>query len=461
MPNSPDTLGERNVTLFLLFRVFFNARFYYPVFAIAYLDFGLSWTEFFALNAIWAIASIVLEVPSGALADQLGRRTLVITAGALMVVEMLIMCVMPFGGGPLVFGLFLLNRIISGAAEAAASGADEALAYDSIPEAEREDRWSKIQSRLIFLQAVGMVIALLFGAWGYRLNEVMGHLGVETNFSKEFTTRLPFWMCLATAIITFGITLMMREPEREVSDQNSPTIEASFRRTWRTGRWILQHMAPLFILLVLISYDSIVRLYYTVSSSYYRVIDIDPAHFGYIGVAGNLFGMVFAPVVGYMIAKRSVRFNYLFAAIVILIGLVGIAFQIPFWGVFVMFPLGMGMRHIHAATSQYLNRATDSEHRATVLSFRGLAMMLAYCLINLVAIVQVWLSGGSAIVAPSGEEEADRVNDAMIQTSSPWWWTWFLTVALLLLLFRYAVAKKPVDQMLARRVPSPGSSLES
>lgn len=31
-----------NVRLFVLFRLFFNARFYYPVFTILFLDYGLT-----------------------------------------------------------------------------------------------------------------------------------------------------------------------------------------------------------------------------------------------------------------------------------------------------------------------------------------------------------------------------------------------------------------------------------
>ena len=45
-----------------------------------------------------------------------------------MVAEMLALLFAPMNGGEYVFFLFALNRIISGLAEATASGADEALA---------------------------------------------------------------------------------------------------------------------------------------------------------------------------------------------------------------------------------------------------------------------------------------------------------------------------------------------
>ena len=123
---------NNNTKLFALFRVFFNCRFYYPIYLVMFLDFGLTISEFATLNLIWAIAIILLEVPSGALADHIGRKRLVILSAILMIGEISILIFTPVGS-PIVFWMFVINRILSGAAEAAASGADEALAYDSIP----------------------------------------------------------------------------------------------------------------------------------------------------------------------------------------------------------------------------------------------------------------------------------------------------------------------------------------
>ena len=97
--------------------------------------------QFGILNAVWALTIVLSEVPSGALADTIGRRKLLITAGLCMAVEMGVLLIATPGGGALVFYLFLVNRIISGIAEAAASGADEALVYDSLKSAGREIEW--------------------------------------------------------------------------------------------------------------------------------------------------------------------------------------------------------------------------------------------------------------------------------------------------------------------------------
>ena len=94
-----------NLKFFICFRMFFNARFYYPVFAIYFLEHGLTWEEFGILNGIWAITIILLEVPSGSLADTLGRKRLLVLAGICMVLEMLALLFAPMDGSAWVFSL--------------------------------------------------------------------------------------------------------------------------------------------------------------------------------------------------------------------------------------------------------------------------------------------------------------------------------------------------------------------
>ena len=84
-------LADRNRKRFIAFRVLFNARYYYPVLAVLFLDLGLSATEYTLLNFVWAIVIVVAEVPSGALADRVGRRPLIIAAAMCMVLEMTVL----------------------------------------------------------------------------------------------------------------------------------------------------------------------------------------------------------------------------------------------------------------------------------------------------------------------------------------------------------------------------------
>ena len=172
----------RNVRLFIAFRIFFNARFYYPIFTILFLDFGLTLEQFALLNAAWAAAIVLLEVPSGALADTFGRRNLLIVTGVLMVIEIALLCFVPLGNAGLLFAVFLVNRILSGAAEAAASGADEAIAYDTLKREGNALDWPQVLEKQMRMQSMAYIVAMSVGAAVYDpvlMQRVLNALGLN------------------------------------------------------------------------------------------------------------------------------------------------------------------------------------------------------------------------------------------------------------------------------------------
>ncbi len=132
-------LQIRNVRCFLMFRSSYFARFYYPVFTLLYLDYGLTLSQFAMLNVVWAATIVLAEVPSGAFADTLGRKRLVVLSSIVMFIEIAMIAFVPTGNPTFVFIVFLINRVLSGLAMALASGADEALAYDTLKEQGKED----------------------------------------------------------------------------------------------------------------------------------------------------------------------------------------------------------------------------------------------------------------------------------------------------------------------------------
>src|SRR4029077_17177686 len=107
---------SRNIPLFIAFRVLFNARWYYPVLAVLFLDFGLSVEEYALSNVAWEFAIVGLKAAAGALADRFGRKCMVVLAAGLMVVEMTVFAFAPLGPSKLPFIVFLFNRFASGVA---------------------------------------------------------------------------------------------------------------------------------------------------------------------------------------------------------------------------------------------------------------------------------------------------------------------------------------------------------
>jgi MFS family permease len=384
-PNQADL--ERNIRGFILFRVFFNARFYYPVFTILFLDYGLTLEQFSILNLVWALTIVLAEVPSGALADLFGRKRLLVFASMLMFIEMALLTFVPVGESLLLFLVFLANRICSGLAEAAASGADEALAYDSLTNLGRESEWASILERTTRFMSGAFFINMILGALSYDhelVNSTLGFINESWELPVQFIIRLPIILTLITSCLVVFTTMRMTEPNPKEASQPSgsgdnsvwESIRKSFSQVLDAAGWTLNHRFVLFVILAALALDSVARQFVILASEYYRIIHIPTAWFGFIGAGMSLIGLVNARISKYLVAHRSPFFNLCVLSSILMTGLLGIMFTIPWFGI--LFAVGafsmMGM--VSFQSSYYLNREVDSAHRATVLSFRGLALNL-------------------------------------------------------------------------------------
>jgi MFS family permease len=378
-------MADHNCRQFVLFRVLFNSRFYYPVLAILFLDLGLSATEYTLLNFAWALAIVLAEVPFGVLADRIGRRPLVVAAGVLMVTEMLILAAAPRNGGLLLFSFCLINRILSGLAEALASGADESLAYDALAGEGRAGEWPKVLSRVMHWQAMGMVIAMLVGSAVYDpalLNRLAAGLGLALQLDQGDTLRFPIYLNLLTALGVLAVSLRMREPAfREGS--TLPSARQAIQSVLEAGRWIARSPMALFVIVGGLLIDSVIRLFLTFGSAYFRLIELPEASYGAIGAGMAGIGMLVSPLARRLVTSGSLLRSFGTLAVLALFGLLGLALHIPLWGVVFALPLSGAIAAVGFAVSHYLNAAVDSRHRATVLSFKGLAFNLGYGFVSL------------------------------------------------------------------------------
>ena len=379
--------AERNRKRFIAFRALFNARFYYPVLAVLFLDLGLSASEYSLLNFVWALVIVFAEVPSGVLADRIGRRPLIITAAICMVLEMLVLLLAPINGGLTLLLFCLVNRILSGSAESLASGADESLAYDSLAAESRSTEWPKVLADVMYWQSLAMVLAMLVGATVYDphlMNKALAILGSSVHLDQGITLRFPILLNLFSASVVLWLALGMREPALRHSATDSASPSGAWRSIVGAGKWILLTPQALFVIVGGVLIDSVVRVFLTFGSVFYRLIDLPEASFGLIGAATAGLGLVISPITRKLVSTGSLLRNYTILVVLTLIGLAGVALKIPFWGVLFAFPLAATMSALAFVISDTLNALVSSEQRATVLSFKGLIFNLGYGFASLI-----------------------------------------------------------------------------
>ncbi len=432
-------LSIPNIRFFILFRVLFNARFYYPVFTILFLDFGLTIEQFALLNSVWAASIVLAEVPSGALADIVGRKQLLVAASVLMMMEMALIGFVPLGNVELIFWVFFINRIFSGLAEALASGADEALAYDTLVELDQQEDWPYVLDYQMRAKSAGFVGAMTIGALVYdpeMVNRLLSFAGTNLMVSQQVCMRFPIYLTMLLAVLLVITTSRLEEPlhlkkaDGLSGDLFSKIMEA-VRLMMGSVRWIVRTGFALSVICFAMAYDHVLRLMVTMTSQYYRLIDLPEASFGVIGSAMALLGLFIPKLARWMVGRFSPVQNMYWLTGLTFFALLGISRFFPYFGVIPVALLTVAMMCTSFFSSHYLNRITASERRATVPSFKGLALNLAYGFIGILYTVLISLMRGNLNETLPNLSEQQIINISFIESIG--WFPWYAMMVIVLI----------------------------
>jgi hypothetical protein len=146
---------KKAYALALLSGLFFVGGVTVPFFT----DWGkISLGQVMFLQAFFVICAFILEVPSGALADKIGRKKTLVLACIADVVAPIVYSSYPN------FFVFMAGEFVFAVGSAMASGTIEAIIYDSIKQSGREKDSKKIFSNLGSIQLLSMAIAFIIGA---------------------------------------------------------------------------------------------------------------------------------------------------------------------------------------------------------------------------------------------------------------------------------------------------------
>jgi MFS family permease len=388
--------AHRNARLFVLFTTFYNARAYYPVLAVLFVDLGLRLEQYVLLNAVWAAAIFLFEVPSGALADVIGRKRLLVFSSVLMVAELGLLLFAPKDGGMLLFALCLLNRFLSGTSEAAASGADEAIAYDSLPADGRQAAWDVVQAAAMRWRSAGFLIAMSLGGLLYDPSWLNSLLPENMELPVHIARRLPVALVFMQALVCLWICLRFDE-ESPHAGRASGRCKEALRLTLRTARMAVTTRSIAVVLAGGLLIDAVTRNFATLVSEYYRLIDIPGWAFGLIG-SGIAVGNWFIPAIA---ARVNRRFQPV-AALALGGGVaaLGLWLLVPAWpwvGLLPAMLLMLTLGYVSFTVSRHLHSVAESDQRATLLSVKGLVFNLAYGLYSLAfSLTLAGLKGGGA-----------------------------------------------------------------
>ncbi|WP_309121853.1 MFS transporter [Paenibacillus sp.] len=164
---------------------------------------------------LYAVTIVLLEVPTGILADRFGRKKLVVLAAALGCAEFLILLYAQ------TFWHFAAVVVLAGIASAASSGSENALLYDSLRRHGRERQFEQKLGRLNGIDFGAAILAALSGGW----------------LAGRFDLELNYWLSLIGAVAGLGFALSLAEPPVSAEEKGEAIpIRRYVAEAWRFFR---------------------------------------------------------------------------------------------------------------------------------------------------------------------------------------------------------------------------------
>ncbi|NVM18470.1 MAG: MFS transporter [Candidatus Lokiarchaeota archaeon] len=356
---------SRNIWKFYLYGFIFGIHTVRGVYYLYMTEWGgLDIIGIMLLQSYFMFMIFILEIPSGAIADHLSRKTALILSSIFVV-----LAAFTYSIYPNVF-LFFLAETFWAFSIALSSGSDEALMYSTLKTTGEEDKLTRVLGRTHLLHLIANVISAPLGSI------------IAEYVSLQFTMT-----CLGLIYIgAFLTSLTFKEPpfKKEEKTKGYLTIlKDGFNELKKNKVLRILCFDRLFIQIC-------IGLLFWTYQPYLVTVSVPGLWFGFILSGLNIFNAIFNEMIPRFLKKVSNKKSLLitvnlingFAFIVL-----GIA-SFPILGIlmlFLVYGFGYTRRYIYV---DGINKEIESENRATVLStinmFGSIAMAIIYPFVGLI-----------------------------------------------------------------------------
>ncbi len=313
----------------------------------------LNSTQIFTIQAAYALSILLLEIPSGYLADVIGRKKTLILGAFFL----------PVGIGVYVFthsfATFILAEFIIAIGNSMRSGCDSALIYDTLIQLKEESEYKKFEGRSFFYTRVGTAFSSILG-------------GVTALISL----RVPFYINMGVCLFMIPFALLLIEPKREKLKAQSP-----FKDILKISRLSFSHKQLRLLMLLTALLMSTGAIGIWAYFLYYESIGISIGFFGVLMAAFQLSAAVSSrqahTLEKFLGPKQSLFILLLVAPTFVLLGIFKSLVLIPLI-LFNAFLMGFGFPLL----LDHMNRLIESKIRATVLSVANMTRSLSYVILS-------------------------------------------------------------------------------
>ncbi|MCD9024730.1 MFS transporter [Cohnella silvisoli] len=307
---------------------------------------------------IYAITIVLLEVPTGIIADNWSRKKMMVLSAVLWCYMFLILLFATE------FWHFSAAIFLAGIARSATSGSENALLYDSLRLSGKEQFFEKVLGRLNVFDFASAIIAALCGSL----------------LASRFDFELNYWISLVSMLVSLCLSLMLVEPSVKSNTDEPIEIKEYIRASllfFRKNRGV-----SLLLLSGMVTGASL-SFIYEFWQLYLERLDIPVVYFGLFSAAFMLLGLPGNMLAHAMKGWFSYRTLLSGVTAVIAAGFIYISLVKDYTGLAAIFLIGLFAGVIEPITTGYLHHRIDSSMRATMDSFQSLGENAVLMIIGL------------------------------------------------------------------------------
>jgi MFS family permease len=332
-------MNARTLAVFRLYQLFNGILFSGPIWAVFLLSRGLSLTQFGIVEAVLHVGMLIAQVPSGALADALGRRRLLVAAGFFTAAAELGYVYAPG------FGLICLAGGVHGVAFALRTGADEAYLFDSLAHDDAQAQFPRMLGGLWAVFQFAGAISFMAG-------------GLIATYSQP----LAFWLTASCALTASAIATRLPDDRRGQAAHGVRVAArglSALRRSPRLGTLTLAWSV----------YWAAVTSWWFFAAPLFQDRGASNALLGVVLGGALLVGSGFSWIGGRIGERVSLTASVGTASVAAAAGLVaGVALPGLAVPVLLLMLIAGAPELVYVTLSTYLQHNTRSEYRATSMS---------------------------------------------------------------------------------------------
>lgn len=232
----------RDLRVFYLFRLLATSYLWVPIFVPFMISRGLTFRDIMILGGMYSAVVIVIEVPTGAFADRIGRRTSMMCGALIMAAS----CLIAYQADS--FAEFLVSESMAAISMSLCSGADSAYLFDLLAENGVAHEYGRRESTASAWHQAGSAVAFAGGG-----------------FLAEIDLALPYLVTAAVALAAFATAFTLGDDRTRFGKPATPLrielllewrswtshMRSAFGDVLRNGRlaWIIGYSAVVFVLL--------------------------------------------------------------------------------------------------------------------------------------------------------------------------------------------------------------------